>query len=206
MKENKENEKFHIVKKDVNINHYSYLDLDHFIRIDLNRHDREIQSHALENSRAKKTSYSIELFNLLKLVLNSSSIRIYHDDDVTQLFNDYIDTDNELITEFLEANKYCLKTLQPLLDDYIDNKYLENNRLESVVNMMITVMYDANFEDINSDYFDELFDNAYDFIKNEDEFELTLINCSENHTFYKTIEIPMKEYLKEQLEQLKSPA
>ena len=202
---NKESEAFHVVRKDGDIMHYSFVDLEHLIKVDLNRDDRKLQSYALENSIAKKTSYSIELFNLLQLVLDDELTRIYQHDDHNQLFNDYINVDKELITEFLEANNYSSKTLQLLLDDNIDNEYLAKNPLEPVVDSILSG-YSLKCIDSNEDIFDEIFNEIHEQLQNHDEFELALINHSENHSFYKTIEIPVKEYLKSELEALKSPA
>ena len=199
MIKNKENEAFHVVRKDGDIIHYSFVDLEHLIKVDLNRDDRKLQSYALENSIAKKTSYSIELLNLLKLVLDDELIRIYQHDDHNQLFNDYINVDKELITEFLEANNYCSKTLQLLLDDNIDNEYLTKNPLESVVDSVLS-SYSLKCIGSNEDIFNEI----HEQLQSHDEFELALINYSENHSFYKTIEIPIKNYIGEQLKHLKT--
>jgi len=191
---------FHIVLEErTGIYSYNYMDIDLFVKKVLKREDGKLNLLALLNAKAKGTKYSKEIIDLINVLKKDQTIHVYDYDNYFNLFKKFINIDKDIIEESLETSKYHILDIQEYLDDYIDNNYLINNHLESVADRVLaTYPYDL--------IEDEAFDHICEELQDQDEFELTLISHSENHSFYKTIEIPIKTYLKEKLEALKSPA
>jgi hypothetical protein len=200
---------FHIVLEErTGIYSYNYMDIDLFVKNVLKREDGKLNLLALLNAKTKGTKYSKEIIDLINILKEDQIIHVYDYDNYFELFKKFINIDKDIIKESLETGKYHILDIQEFLDDYIDNKYLINNKLESFADRIIAtypsdLMYSEDTED-------EIFNDIFERLQDQDEFEFTLISCSENHSFYKTIEIPTREYLEIQLnkqhEVLKSPA
>jgi len=180
-----------------------YMDLDSFITNILNREDSKVQELASVNTKLKGTRFYNEINSLVNIISKKKTIKIYSPCDLKNIFEDFINVNRDIIVESLELTRILTRESQSFLDNYISDTYLANNHLVSVVNVALTINY-SKIMDSDEDIFDEIFNEVYEQLLNRDGFELALINHSQNHSFYGTVEIPIKEYLKDQLEKLEA--
>lgn len=149
-----EKENFHIVIFDNYSNqdgcyNYYYTDFADLIYnlYDFDNHN-EVLEVAILNSISNKSSYSVELFNLLKEISSNEDYFIF--DNYEDFFNDFRNIDEGVVADSFENTDVNIsKTLDNFVKDtLLDDNYIEE-RINDTADQFNNLYDDSDFNNIN---------------------------------------------------------